>query len=117
MTSTTTTAKAASNGKASSAAERKAGMAYVQEAVAYHLASVAHDAAFEAERLCNDIYRAVSGAYLRDGRKVSEAAEAAMSDDTLLKADDASRCLNAALAYLRQLAGLSTDQSYWSAPF
>ena len=74
----TAPAKTARNGTITAAApERKTGMAHVHEAEAYHTATIAHDAAFEAERLCNDIYRAVSGAYLRDGGTVSEAAETA----------------------------------------
>ena len=56
--------KAASNGAETTepAPQRKTGMAHVHEAEAYHTATLAHDAAFEAERLCSDIYRAVSGA-------------------------------------------------------
>jgi hypothetical protein len=73
----TTTGKAASNGSPAAAAapERISGIARVKEAEAYHISSVAHGAAFEAERLCHAVYRAASDAYLRDSA-TSEAASA-----------------------------------------
>ena len=57
-----TTSTATSNGSTdpASAPERISGVTRVRDAQVYHLASLAHDAAFEAERLCNDIYRAAS---------------------------------------------------------
>src|SRR5262249_60849489 len=63
-----TTAKAASNGTTGPAGtpERISGVRRVRDAQVYHLASLAHDAAFEAEHLCNDIYRAASGARFGD---------------------------------------------------
>ena len=69
----TTTAKAASNGSpdpaTTAAPERITGMARVKEAEAHHISSVAHDAAYEAERLAYAIYRAASDAYLRDSAR------------------------------------------------
>jgi hypothetical protein len=97
--------KAASNGAETTepAPQRKTGMAHVHEAEAYHTATLAHDAAFEAERLCSDIYRAVSGAYLRDGGTVSEAAETAADPATERKAREAIECLHTAQRNLRAL--------------
>ena len=78
-----TTSKTESNGSktaAPQARERITGWTRVVEAQAYHGVSIAHDAAFEAERLCNEIHRAASDAYLRDSRAgLSEAA--AVLDD------------------------------------
>ena len=100
----TAPAKTASNGAITAAApERKTGMAHVHEAEAYHTATIAHDAAFEAERLCNNIYRAVSGAYLRDGGTVSEAAETAADPATERQAREAIRCMETAQRHLRNL--------------
>ena len=98
-----TTAKAASNGgKAPAPApERITGVTRVQEAQAYHLASVAHDAAFEAERLCNDIYRAASGAYLRESG--SEAAKALADPAMIRNAEEALICLATAVLHLSDL--------------
>jgi hypothetical protein len=102
----TAPAKAASNGSKDTPAkpERKTGMAFVREAVAYHTANVAYDAAFEAERLCNEIYRTASGAYLRDGGSVSEAAQALSDPDMQRKIQEARDCLYAAQDHLRFLA-------------
>jgi hypothetical protein len=103
----TATAKAASNGSTDTtpAPERKTGMARIREAELYHTVSVVNDAAFEAERLCNEIYRAVTGAYLRDGGTVSDAAETADDPHYRDKAHEALRCLSAAQEYLRTLIG------------
>jgi hypothetical protein len=103
----TSTIKAASNGSASAAAgkpERASGITRVQESEAYHAASVAHDAAFEAERLCNDIYRVASDAYLRDSG-TSEAAAVLRDQVTLDKIQEAISCLAVAGQYLRDLLG------------
>ena len=95
---TTTSDKAASNG---SQKKRLTGMARIQEADTWRTASVAHDAASEAERLCNDIYTAVHAAYF----DTSNAAETAASDDIRAKAAEARRCLYAAVNYLTALIG------------
>ena len=58
----TAPAKSASNGT-KPAPDRTSGMARVREAQSYHLSSLAHDAAFEAERLCSQIYRTASDGY------------------------------------------------------
>jgi hypothetical protein len=101
-----TTAKAASDGTKDPASppERISGVARVQDAQAYHLASVAHDAAFEAERLCNDIYRAATGPYLREST-----AETLADPAMIRKAEDAVICLATAQVYL-------TDLFYGSLP-
>lgn len=100
-----TTAKAASNGSSTPAPapERISGVTRVQEAQAYHLASVAHDAAFEAERLCNDIYRAASDSY-QWGRDGEATARAALADPAMIrKAEEAVTCLATAVLYLTGL--------------
>ena len=99
-----TTAKAASNGSTDpeGTPERMSGVTRVHEAEVYHLASVAHDAAFEAERLCNDIYRAASDARFGD----SDAANAAgvLTDPAMIgKAEEAVICLATAVLYLTDL--------------
>src|SRR6516165_5233055 len=68
MTSTTT---AASNGSTTDTAapaepERLTGMARVREAQTYHTVSVLRDAMTQADRLCDQIHHAVSGAYFKD---------------------------------------------------
>lgn len=100
-----TTAKAASNGSSTPAPapERISGVTRVQEAQAYHLASVAHDAAFEAERLCNDIYRAVADA--RFGDSPASTTEALTDPATIRKAEEAVTCLATAVLYLTDLFG------------
>jgi hypothetical protein len=100
----TSTAKAASNGGKDTAAtpERMTGVNRVQEAEIYHLASVAHDAAFEAERLCNDIYRAASDA--RFGDSPGSTAVGVTADPAMIgKAEDAVICLATAVLYLTDL--------------
>jgi hypothetical protein len=100
----TTTASAAGNGgkNPDGAPERASVIARVQDAEAYHMASVAHDAAFEAERLCNQIYRAASDAYLRDvtGAAAAEAVGSTAMRDNI---SEALRCLVTAENYLRSL--------------
>lgn len=101
----TTTAKAAGNGSTTTATvpQRLSGMARVQEGDAWRLASIMHDAAFEAERLCDEIYRAVSGAYRPQGD--STATKVAASSETRDKAHEARRCLHAAVNFLNALIG------------
>jgi hypothetical protein len=100
----TTTAKAASNGSTDTATppERLTGMARVEDAMAYHLASVANAAAYEAERLCNDIHRVTSGAYL-SATKVPEASDTLASPASQQKINEALRCLEIVQQYLRFL--------------
>ncbi len=96
--------KAASNGSkpTSPAPERKTGMAYVREAEAYHVATVAHSAAFEAERLCNDIYRTASDAHF--GRDDSNQAVTDLTSPEMQhKVREAFDCLDAAQEHLRHL--------------
>ena len=93
---TTTADKAAANG-----GTRVSGMARVQESYAWSTASVMHDAASEAERLCNAIYNAVHEAYFDS----KTAAQTAASEDIREKAAEARRCLYAAVNYLTALIG------------
>lgn len=105
-----TTAKAASNGKPTTgpqARERMSGLARIREAQAYHLSSVAHDAAFEAERLCQEVYRAASDAYLRDSRNISEAAEVLATPAMQDKIIEACNCLVVAVDVLSSLRNQS----------
>jgi hypothetical protein len=99
-----TTAKAARNGSTDPVGtpERISGVTRVCEAQAYHLVSIAHDAAYEAERLCNDIYRTASDAYLRD-TNLSEAAEVLADPAMTRKAEEAVICLATAVLYLTDL--------------
>src|SRR5512132_2752772 len=95
------TAKATSNGPAGTP-ERISGVTRVRDAQVYHLASLAHDAAFEAERLCNDIYRAASD--VRFGDSPGSTATAVTADPAMIgKAEDAVICLATAVLYLTDL--------------
>ena len=99
-----TTAKAASNGSTGPAGtpERVSGVTRVRDAQVYHLASLAHDAAFEAERLCNDIYRAASDA--RFGDRGSGDAPAPLDHQAMTaQAEEAVLCLVTAVLYLTDL--------------
>ena len=103
---TTTSTKAAANGSQPTAPgpepERLTGMAQVEQAQAYHLASIARDASYEAERLCEDIYHAASDTYLR--HDTSHDGTPALTGPALRdKASEAIRCLVAAENYLRAL--------------
>jgi hypothetical protein len=100
-----TTAKAASNGSPGPAGrrERASGVTRVCEAQAYHLASVAHDAAFEAERLCNDIYRAASDARFADAADSGSTLEALADPAIIRKAEEAVICLATSVLYLTDL--------------
>jgi hypothetical protein len=81
--------------------DRKQGMARVREAEAWRTASVMEDAAFEAERLCHQIYTAVSKAYQSaDG---SSAAEVAAGDEIRVQACEALNCLHAVIGNLNAL--------------
>jgi hypothetical protein len=103
MTAPTT---AASNGhaKTSPAPQRARGMTYVKQAQAYHLANVAHDAAFEGECLSSEIYRAASAGYLRDPG--TEASDVAADPAMTAKAEEAVACLVTAIVHLADLFGL-----------
>ena len=99
-----TTANAASNGGTgpAPAPERISGVTRVRDAQVYHLASLAHDAAFEAERLCNDIYRAASDA--RFGDPGSGNAAAPLDHQAMTaKAEEAVTCMVTAVLYLSDL--------------
>jgi hypothetical protein len=99
-----TTAKATSNGGTVPAGtpERISGVTRVRDAQVYHLASLAHDAAFEAEHLCNDIYRAASDARFGDPR--SGDAPAPLDHQAMTaKAEEAVLCLVTAVLYLTDL--------------
>ncbi len=99
----TAPAKAARNGTTTtaSAPERKSGIVLVPDAEVYHLASVARDAAFEAERLCSAIHRTASEVYLKHEDEPGDHwAQAAERDR---QAEEALRCLDTAQRYLRQL--------------
>ena len=101
MTAPTT---AASNGhtKPRQTPERTHGIARVQEAQSWHLASVARDAVGEAERLCSDITQATSAAYTRE-----TGAAATLTDPALVsKANEAMACLAIAVMNLVDLFGL-----------
>ena len=109
MTATTT---AAGNGSTKAAPKRTTGIARIKEAQAYHLASLVHDAAFEGERLCNDIYRTASDAYLRDGNasSISQAAAALAEPAIRDTIDEAIECLNAAVSQLISLRNALTSE-------
>jgi hypothetical protein len=99
-----TTTEATSNGDTGPvpAPERISGVTRVRDAQVYHLASLAHDAAFEAERLCNDIYRAASDARFGDpgsGNAPGPLDHRAMTT----QAEEAVLCLVTAVLYLTDL--------------
>ena len=99
----TASAKTGSNGtKPESAPERTCGLDRIQDARSYHLASLAHTAAFEAEHLCSQIYRTASERHLRD---TGAAEEPNVADDLAMGdiASEAVSCLAAAVAYLTDL--------------
>jgi len=101
----TTASKAASNGNAASDATKKRvkGMARVKEGETWRTASVMHDAAYEGELLCREIYNAIYEAYQPGGD--STAADLAASPDIRAKAEEAVYCLNAAIGFLVALTG------------
>jgi hypothetical protein len=99
-----TTTNAASNGSTSPSGspERISGVTRVRDAQVYHLASLAHDAAFEAERLCDDIYRAASDARFGDPR--SGDAPGPLGHQAMTgTAEEAVLCLVTAVLYLTDL--------------
>ena len=103
----TAPAKTASNGTKPSP-ERLNGMARVREAQSYHLASLAHDATCEAERLCSQIYRTASGDYLREPA-TTDAPNVADDPAIHAKAHEALECLATAITYLNSLFGILPD--------
>lgn len=101
---TTASGKAASNGStADREPKRLTGMARVLESETWRLASNMHDAVFEAQRLCNEIYHTVYDAYQPQGD--STAAQVAATTDIQAKADEARRLMQAAVTYLNALTG------------
>lgn len=108
----TATTEAASNGSTTTPAakkERLSGMARIREGEVFHTASVMHDAVYEADRLCAEIYRAINDAYFKRScgdqadaeiRTVTETAE---STQVQKQIDEALRCLSAAQAFLQRL--------------
>jgi hypothetical protein len=83
-------------------AQPPSGMARVRESEAWRTASIMHDAAFEAERVCNEIYQAVTKAYEPRSGETS-AAEVAACYDIAVKAGEARDLLQAAITYLSTL--------------
>jgi hypothetical protein len=103
-----TTAKPATgNGSntTTTAPERPVGVAYVRDAEAYHLVTIAHVAAYEAERLCNQIYRAASETRFGDSPDSVSAADVLADPDTKGHMNEAIRCMNVAAGYLNTLLG------------
>ena len=110
-----TTTTAASNDSTDTATaevtvpeEKPFGMAKVRETETYHTFSVAHDALSEAERLCAEVYRAVTDAYFKDLRKDAggtgmTAVQTAESLPMQSKIREALNCLEAAQGHMRQL--------------
>jgi hypothetical protein len=109
----TATTEAASNGsvtaRAAAKKERLSGMARIREGEVFHAASVMHDAVYEADRLCAEIYRAINDAYFKrscEGQadaEVRTVAETAGSTQVQKQIDEALRCLAAAQAFLQRL--------------
>jgi hypothetical protein len=121
----TTSAKAADNGsiiseKASGTAgrpDRITGMAQVREAETYQAASVMNLAISEAERLCGEVYHAISDAYFKDVRHTSAddnggrtATQTVESPEIRGKAEETLNCLYAAEQYVRRLLASSESQ-------
>jgi hypothetical protein len=123
MTNATT---AASNGstdtdtaraEATGQEEKPFGMAKVRETETYHTFSVAHDALSEAERLCAEVYRAVTDAYFKDLRKNADgtgltAVQTAESPPMQVKIREALNCLEAAQTHVRQLLVSTYDPPF-----
>ena len=107
-TDTATTASDATTAEATGQKEKPFGMAKVRETETYHTFSVAHDALSEAERLCAEVYRAVTDAYFKDLRKDADgtsltATQTAESPPMQVKIREALNCLEAAETHVRQL--------------
>lgn len=108
---TATTTKPASNGSTATAAakeKRLSGMARIREGEVYHTASVMHDAIYEADRLCSEIYRALTDAYFKrsqdqPGTEVRTVTEVADSTPVQEQIDEALRCLSSARSFLERL--------------
>ena len=122
----TTTTTAASNGstdtdtptaEATGQPDKPFGMAKVRETEIYHTFSVAHDALSEAERLCAEVYRAVTDAYFKDLRKNADgtgltAVQTAESPPMQVKIREALNCLEAAQTHVRQLLVSTYDPPF-----
>jgi len=120
----TTTTTAASNGstdtttaEATGQPDKPFGMAKVRETETYHTFSVAHDALSEAERLCAEVYRAVTDAYFKDLRKNADgtgltAVQTAESPQMQVKIREALNCLEAAQTHVRQLLVSTYDPPF-----
>jgi hypothetical protein len=122
MTSTT---KAADNGSTTSIPldvvaepERLTGMARVREAQTYHTVSVLRDAMTEADRLCDQIHHAVSGAYFKDIRSTGAASDGRTARDLTSspeirgQAEEALNCLYTARNYLNDLLGYASEPPF-----
>ena len=98
------TAKADSNGSPDPAGtpERISGVTRVRDAQLYHLASLAHDAAYEAERLCDEVYRSASNAWFSD-LGCETATEPFDRQAMTAKAEEAVTCMVTAVLYLSDL--------------
>ena len=106
--STDTTASDATTAEPTGQKEKPFGMAKVRETETYHTFSVAHDALSEAERLCAEVYRAVTDAYFKDLRKNADgtgltAVQTAESPPMQVKIRETLNCLEAAQTHVRQL--------------
>jgi dienelactone hydrolase len=108
----TATTKPASNGSttiATAKKERLSGMARIREGEIYHTTGVMHDAIYEADRLCAEIYRAITDAYFgRNGEDQSDAetrtiTQIAESAQVQKQVDEALSCLAAAQTFLQRL--------------
>jgi hypothetical protein len=122
----TTTAKAVGNGSTDTGTadqpERVSGMARIRNTEAYHTADILHDAAFEAERLCNAVYQAIYDAYYNQVRTDQKArtgltvAQTAESPQVQAKLQEALNCLHAAEEYAKRLL-VNTYAYEANAPF
>jgi hypothetical protein len=106
----TAPAETAGNGT-KPAPERVSGMARIRDAQSYHLSSLAHDAAFEAERLCSQIYRTASDGYSSYLHEPTSAEAKNVADDPAIhdKAREALACLATAITYLNYLFDVLPD--------
>ena len=102
MSTTSSAANGTTKAKTQLQPERLAGMAVIREAEAWRTASVMHDAAYEGERLCEHIYRAVADAY-KPSQGASAAAQTLADPAIRAKAEEARQCLYAAMSYLNDL--------------
>ncbi len=104
-----TATKAASNGSTATTAakgKRLSGMARIREGEIYHAASIMHDAIYEADRLCSEIYQVISDAYFKrnqDDTEVRTLTEITDSTPVQQQIDEALRCLSSAQTFLEKL--------------